>query len=200
MRYTKGEHLECYEDLDLPESWTNLSSFDEMYAHFRFQQIHIWIGKQTKGIPRFSINEPNNENDEMQYFDDFDEMIEHLIIAYGNGDEGLWTIAEGLIQSSRVIESVQHIWDEGNDRWIYIERYREDDFLGLSFMQGDEYDLFKEDWCKVDIEISNIYHSMKNEYSHELKEVGELKFINKVFWTKVLIQDLDHISSPTYHL
>jgi len=189
MKYIKGEHLECYEDLDLPEAWTNLSSFDDSMAHFRFQEIHIWIGKQVKGIPRFMVNEPNNEDDETQHFDDFDEMIDHLKIAYDNGDEALWTT-----QSKRTIESVQHIWDQFHDRWIYIEKYREDDFIGLNFMQGDEYEDFKENWCNVDMHISNIYHSMKDEYPHELKKVGELEFINKVFWTKVFIDSEEEYS------
>ena len=199
MKYIKGEHLECYEDLDLPEGWTNLSSFDDAMAHFRFQQIHIWISRQVKGIPRFMVNEPNNEDDETQHFDDFTIMIDYLKIAYGNGDEGLWNISEGLTQSTRDIESVQHIWDQGHDRWIYIERYRDDDFIGLNFMQGDEYETFKESWGKVDMYMSNIYQDMKDNYSHELEKIGELEFMNKVFWTKILIQDEDLASDPTYH-
>tara|TARA_R110000765_G_C18489332_1_gene553746 strand:- start:63 stop:359 length:297 start_codon:yes stop_codon:yes gene_type:complete len=79
------------------------------------------------------------------------------------------------------LNAVEHIWYEKSDRWIYIERYASG-YLGLNFMQGDEYDYFKKNWCEIDKGMSEFYSTMKNDLMKLRVEMSELEFIDKVMW------------------
>jgi len=79
------------------------------------------------------------------------------------------------------LNAVEHIWCEESDRWIYIERYASG-YLGLNFMQGDEYDYFKKNWCEIDKGMSEFYSTMKNDLMKLRVEMSELEFIDKVMW------------------
>ena len=79
------------------------------------------------------------------------------------------------------LNAVEHIWHEQSDRWIYIERYASG-YLGLNFMQGDEYDYFKKNWCEIDKGMSEFYSTMKNDLMKLRVEMSELEFIDKVMW------------------
>ena len=37
----------------------------------------------------------------------------------------------------------EHIWDQSNDRWIFLE-HQDGILVGLNYMQGDEYEDFKD--------------------------------------------------------
>ena len=43
MRYTKGDHLGCYKDLDIPKQWENESWGNDTMASFRYKNTRIWI-------------------------------------------------------------------------------------------------------------------------------------------------------------
>jgi len=79
------------------------------------------------------------------------------------------------------LNAVEHIWCEESDRWIYIERYASG-YLGLNFMQGDEYDYFKKNWCEIDKGMSEFYSTMKNDLMKLRVEMSEIEFIDKVMW------------------
>ena len=79
------------------------------------------------------------------------------------------------------LNAVEHIWYAESDRWIYIERYASG-YLGLNFMQGDEYDYFKKNWCEIDKGMSEFYSTMKNDLMKLRVEMSELEFIDKVMW------------------
>tara|TARA_R110002073_G_C9096979_1_gene548345 strand:- start:33 stop:329 length:297 start_codon:yes stop_codon:yes gene_type:complete len=79
------------------------------------------------------------------------------------------------------LNAVEHIWYEKSDRWIYIERYASG-YLGLNFMQGDDYDYFKKNWCEIDKGMSEFYSTMKNDLMKLRVEMSELEFIDKVMW------------------
>ena len=79
------------------------------------------------------------------------------------------------------LNAVEHIWCEESDRWIYIERYASG-YLGLNFMQGDEYDYFKKNWCEIDKGMSEFYSTVKNDLIKLRVEMSELEFIDKVMW------------------
>lgn len=85
-----------------------------------------------------------------------------------------------MIENDR-LNAVEHIWHAESDRWIYIERYASG-YLGLNFMQGDEYEYFKADWCEIDRGMSEFYDCMKNDLLKLRVEMSELEFINKVMW------------------
>jgi hypothetical protein len=43
MRYTKGDHLGCYKDLDIPKQWENWSWKNDTMASFKHKNTRIWI-------------------------------------------------------------------------------------------------------------------------------------------------------------
>ena len=79
------------------------------------------------------------------------------------------------------LNKVEHIWYAKSNRWIYIERY-ENGYLGLNFMQGDEYNQFKKDWCVKAKGLSDFYSVMKNDLKELRVNMSELEFIDKVMW------------------
>ena len=78
---------------------------------------------------------------------------------------------------------VKHIWDEDNDRWMYLEYNMVHKIIGLNFMQGDEYDCFKKSWCISDEGLTNFYHQMRCTFEIEEKSVNTVEFINKCMWS-----------------
>jgi hypothetical protein len=83
----------------------------------------------------------------------------------------------------RELIKVEHVWSKPNDRWICIERYRNTEYIGLNYMQGDDYERFKDDWCRVDKGLSDFYEGCKGIFSIQKKSITELNFINDVMWT-----------------
>lgn len=77
--------------------------------------------------------------------------------------------------------SVSHVWKPDSDRWIYIETYNTG-MTGISYMQGDEYELFKEQYCEVDKGLSNFYVDMIQELDMIRENLTEVEFIDKVIW------------------
>ena len=76
--------------------------------------------------------------------------------------------------------SVSHVWMPESDRWINVMTYNTG--TGISYMQGDEYELFKEKYCEVDKDLSNFYQDMKNELGLYRAKLTEIEFIDKVIW------------------
>lgn len=76
---------------------------------------------------------------------------------------------------------VVHQWCEGNDRWVYIE-YDGDQIIGLNFMQGDEYEYFKEKWAHNNEALVDFYNIMLYTFPIEKASCNTLEFINKVMW------------------
>jgi len=79
------------------------------------------------------------------------------------------------------LNAVEHIWYPESDRWIYIERYASG-YLGLNFMQGDEYEYFKKNWCEINRAMSEFYDTMKTDLLKLRVDMSELEFIDKVMW------------------
>ena len=84
-----------------------------------------------------------------------------------------------------LITRVEHHWSKENDRWIFIQYNKQNDIVGLNFMQGEEYDLFTKDWCKPDHALFEFYQYMLMTFEIESQSISRLDFINKVFWTYV---------------
>ena len=85
------------------------------------------------------------------------------------------------MKASDRLNAVEHIWYPESDRWIYIERFASG-YLGLNFMQGDEYEHFKIKWCEIDRGLSEFYDCMKTDLLQLRVEMSELEFIDKVMW------------------
>lgn len=82
---------------------------------------------------------------------------------------------------------VEHLWIEEHDRWIYIEYNKENDIIGLNFMQGDNYDEFIKGHCYKDLGLTIFYNHMKSSYTHEFDNITDIAFINKVMWSRNVV-------------
>jgi len=87
------------------------------------------------------------------------------------------------MRENRKVVKIEHIWNERNDRWMLIERYEDVKYIGLNYMQGDDYEHFKESWCKVDKGLSEFYNQMKITFTTQRQAHTEIEFINDVMWT-----------------
>mgnify|MGYP003645830053 CR=1 FL=1 len=90
------------------------------------------------------------------------------------------------VKSPSKIMKIEHIYDRGHDRWIYIETNNCGE-LGISFMQGDDYQQFVEDFCKVDEKLSRFLEFCERgfpaQYNKDNSEGQRIEFINRVIWT-----------------
>ena len=80
------------------------------------------------------------------------------------------------------VEKVVHEWCEEDDRWVYIEYNNQRKIVGLNFMQGDDYDYFKDSWCHNNQGLMEFYNFMIHSFPIEKASVNTLEFINKVMW------------------
>jgi hypothetical protein len=77
----------------------------------------------------------------------------------------------------KVVESSEIVWCPSDDRYILIIK-EEDAIIGLSYMQGDELELFKEHYCYVDYDLTDFYNAVKDR----LRGNSELDRINEAIW------------------
>jgi hypothetical protein len=77
----------------------------------------------------------------------------------------------------KVVESREIVWCHSDDRYVLIIK-EDDDIVGLNFMQGDELEMFKEDFTYVDEKLTDFY----NAVSPYLGSESELNRINQAIW------------------
>jgi len=87
--------------------------------------------------------------------------------------------------NNKEINKVEHIWCIEDDRWVYIEYNDINKIIGLNFMQGNEYENFKEGWCNTNIALTKYYHKMCKIFQIEKDSHNRMDFINKVVWAYV---------------
>ena len=80
------------------------------------------------------------------------------------------------------VDKVVHEWCEKDDRWVYIEYNNQRKIIGLNFMQGDEYEYFKEKWAHNNEALMAFYTAMLYTFPIEKASCNTLEFINKVMW------------------
>ena len=83
------------------------------------------------------------------------------------------------------IAKVEQVFDRRNDRWIYTEYNSNDEVIGLNFMQGNEYDLFKRDYCDKDNGLTDYYQQMICTLAYEYGHSQRIDFINTVIWSYI---------------
>ncbi len=79
--------------------------------------------------------------------------------------------------------TIKHIWNREDDRWMYIEYNKNNQIIGLNFMQGDDYDFFKHQFTKPDENLTAYFKEVKIQFSIEFAEVSDYEFVNKCMWT-----------------
>ena len=80
---------------------------------------------------------------------------------------------------------IEHIWNNENDRWIYIEYNEQMKITGLNFMQGDDYDDFANGFSFSDEGLFEFYTEMMITFPIKFSSVRGITFINKVMWTYI---------------
>ena len=80
------------------------------------------------------------------------------------------------------VTTIKHIWSEENDRWMYLEYNVLNKLCGMSFMQGDEYEVFKAQYAENDRGLMEFYETMLYTFPIEEVSVDRITFINKVMW------------------
>jgi len=88
------------------------------------------------------------------------------------------------MKNNKVIK-VEHIWCEQDDRWIYLEYNEKNKICGMSFMQGDEYEVFLREYAENDRGLMEFYVTMLYTFPIEQVSVDRIAFINKVMWAYV---------------
>jgi len=76
-----------------------------------------------------------------------------------------------------LMQSTELVWCESDDRFIYIERTKSE-ITGLNFMQGDDFEYFKKEWCVSDPKLTKFYHAIHRYLSGST----EMDRINQSFW------------------
>jgi len=78
---------------------------------------------------------------------------------------------------NKVIESREIVWCPSDDRLVLIIK-ENDDIIGLNWMQGDELDIFKESYNKVDEDFTDYFNAVEPYLVHE----NQIDRINAAIW------------------
>ena len=81
------------------------------------------------------------------------------------------------------VTKVSHIWSNEDDRWIYLEYNEQAKIIGMNFMQGDEYEIFKQVYCENNEHLFDFYEIMVDTFTIDKASVNRVEFINKCMWT-----------------
>jgi hypothetical protein len=79
----------------------------------------------------------------------------------------------------KVVESREIVWCDSDDRYILIIK-EDDDIVGLNFMQGDELDIFKENYNYVDTKLTDFYNAVEPYLDTRNDAIGK---INAAIWS-----------------
>lgn len=87
----------------------------------------------------------------------------------------------------KVVKSREIVWCHADDRYILIVKDN-DDVVGLNFMQGDELEVFMDQYSEVDDDLTKFYQAT-HPY---LGGVSELDRINQAIWAHFEYKCLKH--------
>ena len=82
--------------------------------------------------------------------------------------------------SGKVVESREIVWCNDDDRYILIIRSN-DEVIGLNYMQGDELDLFKEQYSDIDYDLTDFFNAVEPYLDHN--DTTEVDRINAAIWS-----------------
>ena len=78
---------------------------------------------------------------------------------------------------NRLVSSESIYWCEGDDRYVRVFQIG-DEITGINFMQGDDYELFNDEYQGIDEDLTNFYNATKNY----LKGKTRIEIINQAIW------------------
>ena len=79
---------------------------------------------------------------------------------------------------SKLISSESVYWCQGHDRYIRVFRLG-DVISGINFMQGDDYELFNDDYVGIDEDLTNFYKAVEPYLDERNNEIDD---INAAIW------------------
>lgn len=89
----------------------------------------------------------------------------------------------------KVVESREIVWCPSDDRYILI--IKEDNYIvGLNFMQGDEIDVFKQDFNYIDEDLTDFYNTVAPYLDTRNDEVGKINAAIWAFHSYKVLRDL----------
>jgi hypothetical protein len=81
------------------------------------------------------------------------------------------------MENYKLVTSSEIYFSHGDDRHIIIIK-EGDEVVGLKFMQGDEYELFLEQYSDIDHDLTDFYNGVK----YYLGGKTELDRVNQAIW------------------
>jgi hypothetical protein len=76
------------------------------------------------------------------------------------------------------MQKVEHICNEKSDRWLYVESNIAGEIIGANFMQGNDYNDFKQNWCITHVELTRFHNYMKKTFHLEASNYIQVTFLN----------------------
>lgn len=78
---------------------------------------------------------------------------------------------------SKLVSSESIYWCESDDRYVRIIKNNHE-VVGISYMQGDDYEAFNNDYAGIDEDLTNFYNSIQKY----LSGTTEIDRINQAIW------------------
>ena len=78
---------------------------------------------------------------------------------------------------NNLVSSESIYWCDGHDRYVRVFQVG-DEITGLNFMQGDDYELFNDDYQGIDEDLTNFYHATKDYLSGDTR----IERVNQAIW------------------
>jgi len=85
----------------------------------------------------------------------------------------------------KVVESREIVWCPNDDRHILIVK-EDDNIVGLAFMQGDELEIFKENYSHIDTKLTDFCNAVEPY----LSDGDQIDRINAVIWAYFKFRNL----------
>ena len=81
---------------------------------------------------------------------------------------------------SKLISSESVYWCKSDDRYVRVFQLG-DVITGINFMQGDDYELFNDEYQGIDEDLTKFFHATKNHLSGDTR----IERINQAIWAWV---------------
>ena len=78
---------------------------------------------------------------------------------------------------NKLVSSESIYWCEGDDRYVRVFQVG-DEITGINFMQGDDYELFNDNYQGIDEDLTKFFHATKNYLSGDTR----IECINQAIW------------------
>jgi hypothetical protein len=78
---------------------------------------------------------------------------------------------------NKLVSSESVYWCQSDDRYVRVFQLG-DVITGINFMQGDDYELFNDEYQGIDEDLTKFFHATKNHLSGDTR----IERINQAIW------------------